>query len=373
MGEEAVRLSRQEARRIAVRAQLLDAPRPSDALAVLRRLAILQVDLTAAVAPSADVVLWSRLGSDGYRASDLDELIGSGQVVEHQLRLRPAEDLRLFTAQMREWPGPGATDWQLAQAEWVDTNEECRRDILDLLEREGPLPAKAFPDTTVVPWRSSGWNDNRNVTMLVQLMEERGDIAVADREGRDRLWDLAERVHPDEAPVPAQEARGIRARRWLEALGITRAKAPASFAEGTDVGDAGLPAAVEGVRGTWRVDPDQLDRLGMPFEGRTAVLSPLDRLVFDRRRMEDLFEFDYQLEMYKPAAKRRWGYWAMPILHGDQLVGKVDAASDRDAGVLRVTAIHQDEPFTSEVQADVHRELADLAQFLGLGLAGPDR
>ena len=365
---EPVRLSRGDARRIAVRAQLLDSPRPTDAMTVLRRLALVQVDLTAAVAPSADVVLWSRLGSEGYRSADLDELLGSGQVVEHQLRLRPAEDLRLFTAAMRDWPGPDATDWQLAQAEWVDTNEECCRDILDMIEREGPLPAKAFPDTTVVPWRSSGWNDNRNVTMLVQLMEERGDIAVAHREGRDRLWDLAERVHPDDPPVPREEARGIRARRWLEALGITSAKAPASFAEGTEVGESGVAAVVEGVRGTWRVDEAQLDRLGMPFEGRTALLSPIDRLVFDRKRMEDLFEFDYQLEMYKPAAKRRWGYWALPVLHGDRLVGKVDATSDHAAGVLRVDAVHEDEPFSKSVREGVDGELEDLAQFLGLRL-----
>ena len=103
--------------------------------------------------------------------------------------------------------------------------------------------------------------------------------------------------------------------------------------EPVDVGEAGEPAVVEGTKGEWRVDPAAL---GEDFEGRTALLSPFDRLVHDRVRAQELFDFEYTLEMYKPAAKRRWGYFALPILHGDRLVGKVDAAADRKASVLRV-------------------------------------
>ena len=109
--------------------------------------------------------------------------------------------------------------------------------------------------------------------------------------------------------------------------------------------EAGEPAVVEGVKGTWRVDPSLL---GQPFSGRAALLSPFDRLLHDRKRTVELFGFDYQLEMYKPAAKRRWGYFALPILYGDQLIGKLDATADRGAGVLRVDAIHQDVPFDQD-------------------------
>ena len=133
--------------------------------------------------------------------------------------------------------------------------------------------------------------------------------------------------------------------------------------EPVDVGDAGEPAVVEGTKGEWRVDPAAL---GADFEGRTALLSPFDRLVYDRRRAQELFDFEYTLEMYKPAAKRRWGYFALPVLHDDRLVGKVDATADRKASVLRVHAIHEDVKFTRTMTKAVQAELDDLASWLAL-------
>ncbi len=122
--------------------------------------------------------------------------------------------------------------------------------------------------------------------------------------------------------------------RRLASLGIARQKARATPVEPVDVGEAGEPAVVEGTKGEWRVDPAALEG---DFDGRTALLSPFDRLVHDRVRALELFDFEYTLEMYKPAARRRWGYFALPILHDDRLVGKVDATADRRASVLRCT------------------------------------
>jgi uncharacterized protein len=129
------------------------------------------------------------------------------------------------------------------------------------------------------------------------------------------------------------------------------------------VGEAGEAAVVEGVKGEWRVDPAALTD---DFEGRTALLSPFDRLIHDRVRAEELFDFEYTLEMYKPAAKRRWGYYALPILHEDRLVGKLDAVADRKASVLRVNAIHEDVKFTRTMTKAVQAELEDLASWLGM-------
>ncbi len=119
----------------------------------------------------------------------------------------------------------------------------------------------------------------------------------------------------------------------------------------------------EGTKGEWRVDPAAL---GADFEGRTALLSPFDRILHDRLRAQELFDFEYTLEMYKPAVKRRWGYFALPILHHDRLVGKLDAKADRKASVLRVHAIHEDVKFTRTMTKAVEAELEDLASWLGL-------
>jgi len=106
-----------------------------------------------------------------------------------------------------------------------------------------------------------------------------------------------------------------------------------------------------------------------PFSGRAALLSPFDRLLHDRKRMVDLFEFDYILEVYKPAAARRWGYFALPVLYGDRLVGKLDATADRRAGVLCVNALHWDVEPGKAMAAAVDREIHDLAKWLRLNLA----
>jgi len=355
-------LSRTDARRIAVRAQLLGRDRPADLHEVVRGLTLLQNDPTNAVAPSADLVAWSRLGS-AYRASELAEALAKRSLVDLRLMIRPAEDIALYRAEMAAWPGEGPS-YRQQQHKWLHTNEICRQNILSRLDVEGPLPARAFEDTCVQPWKSSGWTNNRNVTQMLEFMVLNGDVAVSGTD-KGRLWDLAERIYPDVPAVPLDEAMRIRNERRLKSLGIARAKGPGCPVEPIDVGEVGEPAVVEGVKGQWRVDPEQL---GQRFAGRTALLSPLDRLVYDRKRMDELFQFDYQLEMYKPAAKRRWGYWALPILYGDELIGKVDAAADRKAGVLRINAVHEDEPFTRAMTSAVRKEIKDLAKWLELDL-----
>ena len=352
-------LTREQARQIAVRATMLDADRPTDLMTVVERLTALPVEPTRAIAPSYDLVSWSRLGST-YEPRDLDDLLVERELYEDADGIRPMADLPLHLADMEAWP-----PWD-GMREWLEANELFRTEVLDVLDADGPLPSRGVKATAQVPWKSSGWNSDRNVRTMLSCLLARGEVAVNGRAGTQKRYDLAERVYPEGVEaVPRDEAFAIRNERRLRGLGIARATGTVLPGEPIHVGAAGEPAVVEGTDGEWRVDPAQL---GRPFEGRTALISPFDPVTRDRVRMADLFEFEYVLEMYKPAAQRRWGYFALPILYGDRLVGKLDATADRKAGRLFVDAVHEDVPHTPAMTRAVDVELTALAAWLGLTL-----
>jgi uncharacterized protein YcaQ len=359
-------LSRGDARRIAVRATLLAGDRPTDLVAMVDHLTALPVDMTAAVATAPDLVAWSRMG-DAYEPADLEDALAGRDLYDDGNAIRPMADLPLHLADMAAWP-----PWEGAR-DWLEANELFRNEVLDILDADGPMLSRDIHASAQVPWKSSGWNVDRNVRMMLECLLGRGEVAINGRQGNQRLWDLAERVYPTGVDaVPAEVAKRVRDERRLRGLGIARAKGTVLPGEPIHVGDAGEPAVVEGCDGDWRVDPAQLDLLGHRADsssaGRTALLSPFDAIVRDRKRMEDLFEFEYVLEMYKPAAKRRWGYFALPVLHGDRLVGKLDATADRKAGRLFVDAVHQDVSFTTAMTRAVDAEVSALADRLGLTL-----
>lgn len=343
-------LAPEQARRIAVRAQLLDTRRGRSVAEVVEELTLLQVDPTAAVAPSVDLVLWSRLGAE-YEHSDLTFALETERsLVEHSSFVRPVDDIGLVLATL-----PAELHPRLH--EWLAANAGFRADVLARLGAEGPATAAEIPDTCQVPWASSGWNNDKNVNRLLEMLTLVGDVAISARRGRLRVYDLAERVYPADLTVPSyDDARAALDRRSLAALGIAR---PLTSGVGT-------PVTVTGTDGAWTADSDALAAVDQGFPGRCALLSPFDRLVHDRDRALDLFGFEYVLEMYKPAAARRWGYFALPVLHGDRLVGKLDAKADRKAGVLRVHAVHEDGAWAPETGDAVAAEIDALAAWLGL-------
>ena len=355
-----ITLGRDEARRIAVRAQGLSAEPVGDMLAVIRRLNFLQIDPTAAIAPNADLVLWSRLGETYDTASLTEAHEVTHEVFEYRATLRPTADLDLYRAAM-----DAAPKYAVAR-EWLAANDGFKRDVVARITAEGPLQSKQIPDTSQVPWPSTGWTNNRNVTQMLEILTATGDLAIVARVGRQRVWDLASRSYPPrETTYTLEEATAILDENRLRALGIVSAKAPDSPVETGRVGSAGEEATIDGIPGKWRVDPAALDQ---PFTGRTALLSPFDRLVHDRHRLAMLWDYEYLLEMYKPEAARRWGFFALPILHDDRLVGKLDARAERKTGELVVRAIHEDETFTRAVKVGVQGELESLAAWLGLTL-----
>lgn len=355
-----ITLSPELARRVALTAQLLSAERPAGIVEAVDALTVVNIEPTAAIAPSADLILWTRLGWP-YQPADLTRLVEDDRALfEWGGFYRTMADLPLLRHEMAVRP-------QSREArEWLAANDRFRGEVMARLRADGPLRPTDIDDTAAVSWRSSGWTNNRNVLQMLEMLVLRGDVAISARDAAGRSFDLAERVYPaDLAEIAPEDAARERAVRRLGSLGIARPRSVAQPIEPIDVGSVGEEARVEGVPGVWRIDPETVERAAS-FAPRTALLSPFDRIVFDRKRLEELFGYEYLLEMYKPAAKRRWGYFALPILHGDRFVGKLDAKADRKSGVLKVFAVHQDQPFTDAVVEAVDDEIGELARWLGL-------
>jgi uncharacterized protein YcaQ len=354
MKAETLRITKRRARQIAVMAQQLDASRPRNIQEAVEHLGFIQLDPTSAVAPSQHLQLWSRLGAE-YRPEELSRrLYEVRSLYEHRAYIFPTSHYALHRSRMQGWP-PGEGSWSKEVRRWMEVNEPFRKYVLTELRKRGPLRSRDLEDRSLESWQSSGWTHNRNVGQMLEFLWGRGEIAVVSRQGNDRVWDLAELVLPTkERAVPFDKAQRLLSEKRLRSLGIMRSDG---------VADLGVPVEVQGVKGEWIVDEELLDR---PFKGRTAILSPFDRLVYDRERLLELFDFEYRLEIYVPKSKRRWGYFVMPVLRGDRLVARIDAKLDRKAELLRIPAVSLESHATKTDVEAVKAELAELASWLNV-------
>jgi uncharacterized protein YcaQ len=359
---EPIRLTLQRARQIAVMGQQLDAPkraadRPKGILDVVRHQGFLQLDPTAAVARTEHLVLWARLGRS-FDPEDLNRLLAERKLFEHRAYIWPIEDYPLLRARMEIWPDDLAGYGRRIRT-WMSDNAAFREHVIAELRRRGALRSRDIQDIAAKDWASRGWTNKRNTSQMLDWLSAMGVVAVVGRAGADRVWDLAERWLPVDSPrVPLAEAQRELARRRLRRQGVIR------VGSSEDPGDIGFEASIDGVRGKWRVQPELLDR---PFEGRAALLSPFDRLVYDRNVTKALFDFDYRLEIYVPVEKRRWGFYVLPFLNGERLAGRADARADQKAGVLRVPALHLEPGATEADLRAATAELEALAAWLGVG------
>lgn len=371
MPEPRVEISRRRARQLAVMGQRLDAPRPRSIDDVLAALGEIQMDPTSVVARTEHLVLFSRLGAS-FRVSQLERRMWTDRAMfEYWAHIVPMSDLPLHRISMKRYPHG---HWKRHQyvRDWLAANDAFVRYALRELRLHGPLRTREFENRAAEGWETGGWNDEgQNAAMLLDILWSQGKVMIVGRDGQQRLWDLASRWLP-RVPAPAPSAMvADLVERQIRARGIARLDRLGYLFDGALSGrEAALerllragvivPLRVESYPGRWYTHRDLLDR---SFRGRTVALSPFDDLISDRTRTERLFDMYYRIEIYVPKAKR-WGYFVLPVLGEDRLVGRIDPVWDRADHVLRINA-WQMQPDTDAGDRDAVRDAIDeLARWL---------
>jgi uncharacterized protein YcaQ len=362
-----------QARRLAVSSQLLPAPPDTKILDVARHIGYLQLDPTSSIARSHELVLWSRLGS--YDKDELEQLRWHDRTLyEYNAALVPIEDYPIHADTMKRFPS-WSDLWTERVRLWLEKNATLRRQLLIQIRKRGPVASRDLKGLTHVAWESHGWTNDRNVTQMLHFLHRQGKVVIAGRQGQQRLWDLAERWLPSDSRLPLREAERQVADRSARALGVATAKEiqweyfPGGPYPGMDKAIDALvkkgrllPAEVEGLKGQRYVHVDALPALDEKPARRTTFLSPFDPLIRNRARTETLWDFFYRIEIYVPKAKREYGYFVLPILRGDELVGRIDPVFDRKVSTLQVNNVWW-QPGRRELS--LKKPLEQLAEFVG--------
>lgn len=303
----------------------------------------------------------------------------------HAASLVPTNDYPIHQVMMRRYPSMSSV-YHTRLVDFIEHNQTLRRHILLQLRRKGPLRTSDFQDLAVKSYKSGGWNTDRNVDRMLDYLWTKGKVMIAGRAGLQRVWDLSERWFPEWTPketLTIQESTRRATERTIKALGVaTERQIKAYFTRGRYkdlskvLGQLRRKGMVVGARvpelvGTWYVHSDDiaaLERLQAGgWEPRTTLLSPFDNLIADRRRTKDVWDFDFTIEIYVPKDKRRFGYYVLPVLMGDRLVGRIDPAMDRKTGVLTIKGIwaERDAPDDTSTGHAIATAVEGLAKFLG--------
>lgn len=375
-----MRITIAEARRLAVRAQRLAGPRPRPTrariLELVRHIGFLQLDPTNVVARNVFLVVWSRLGA--FDTTVLDSLLERDRALfETPSFLLPTSDLPLHAATMGKYrsdvsPGqPHSPDtWHSRARDWLTRNQTLKREVLARLRRDGPLPLTAFEGRTHVSWTSGDMDAERNVSVMLAILQRRGEVVVAGRRRGHKLYAVAEGWFPKVRAMPPRERAREATLRSLRANGLATLKQLRWYhAFNRHVTPDALralererrvvPIEVAGIDEVFYTLSDVERRLRAPFVGRTVLLSPFDPLIKDRERLEMLFGYRYRIEIYTPVRLRKVGFWAMPVLHSDRIVGSVDPKFDRERGVLVVNRVVTEKGAPLQAIRGAVNELAD--------------
>jgi uncharacterized protein len=365
-----MKLSLADARRMAVAGQLLPAARGTSVLDVVRHIGYLQLDPTRAVERNHLLVLWSRLGS--YSVEELQRLLDERELYEYSAAIVPTEDYPLHRSAMRRYPAYESTAWNERIKLWLKDNAAAQRQLVGELRRNGPLASRDLSDFAGRSWESTGWTNDRNLTRLLEFLSLQGNVLVSKRQGGQRLWDVAEHVVPERVrkskSPPLREIVRRAADRSLRGLGIATPQDVRlePFVGGPYPGireaaeQIGRVVEVEGL-GRRLIHPDAEPRPSR----QTTLLSPFDPLIRNRERTQVLFGFRFRLEIYVPKDKREYGFFVLPILHGERLIGRIDPLMDRRTGVLHLNAVHAEPDAPASAGPAIARSIGELGKWLG--------
>jgi uncharacterized protein YcaQ len=390
-------ISTTTARRMAISRQRLAGPRPTadsqGIQEVVEDIRCLQLDPIRAVERTQYLVLWSRLGN--YDINNLDRLIYEKKHLfeywAHAASIVRTADYPIFKPQMEQY-ATGNTAWARWSQEWMTENQALEIFVLDELARNGPMSSDQFEHDLVERVEGGIWASGRNVNWMLNLLWGKGRIMVAHRQGLKRFWDLAERCLPDwtaaEERLKDEEKTYRAAQIALRALGVGRPRQIKNHF--TRNAYPGLEKVIKQLvhdgcfnpvqvadeenniwPGRWfvhAVDIALLDSLEQEnWQPRTTLLSPFDNLICDRDRTEAMFDFFYRIEIYVPKAKRQYGYYVLPILHGDRLIGRISPLMDRKKNQLHIEAVYAEAgaPQSAEIGRAVTGAIEELATFLG--------
>ncbi len=324
-----------------------------DVLATIRRMGALQIDTINVVARSPYLVLWSRLGD--YQPRWLDELLSEGALFEywaHAACFLPIEDYPLYRHRMRAFAGLEDRALRPQAQAWIAAHRDDMDRLLEVVRERGPVRSADFERPV---GQTGGWWNWKPDKLALEMLHSTGELMIARRHNFQRIYDLRERVLPawDDADLPSRErvarelalkavrALGITTARWLADYFRTERRGSEELLESLAVDGSLVRTTVEGWDGAAYLDPDYVEAAhDLPQATLTTLLSPFDPLVWDRERANAMFGFDYRIECYTPAAKRRYGYFTLPILRRGRLIGRLDPKAHRADGLFEVRALH---------------------------------
>lgn len=385
-----------QARRLAITKQRLANPGPDPTadgiMDLFRSLGCVQIDPIRAVERTQYLVLWSRLGQ--YDTATLDGLVFTDKKLfeywAHAASIVLTENYPIHRYQAQRFAqtigGQGTRAWQKRLGAWFQANKAFHDYICLEMREHGPRALADLEDHSVENWESGGWSSNRRVALMVQMMWERGDIMVVERQGSRKKWDLAERWLPDWTPeeqLAPDEVTARAAQIALQALGVgTSRHIQNHFTRGfypnldavldqLVAAERVVPVSIGEWPGQWFIHANDIPMLDSLIDGtwrpRTTLLSPFDNLICDRDRTELMWDYRFRIEIYVPKTKREYGYYVLPILHGDRLIGRIDPRLDRKTGTLHINAVYAeaDVPEDAATGRAVADAITNLADWLG--------